>query len=389
MFTLIVLLSVLFGGALSVLGGHGDPARAAASADSVIFIHRDYDVHIRRNGDVDVNERWEVAFSGATYQTATTGVFLGHTRGVQFDHVIGADTNSEHTANVTGAQGAPIAIISWTFPPTKDATRIFTIPYTLHGALGLNSAQAWLDRHFFDGPGRGSYQVKASRVTVTLPAAAGASDVQVKASYPNVQIKSGTVDTTTVFAEGQSLNSGQPLEVEVVFPRTEIDASVPRPSWQQSDTPPAPPTPLEAIATSTPTPSATSTGGIGTVLFGNVGLVLAVGIVIIVVLGFIAWRLSRRVAVGIRELADLRSGEGIPDDMAIEDIPEDESPLVTKPLPAINLDFGQVEWPGKDDEPDLEALGLRPLERTEEENPDEGASPRGTGAPSGVGQGGE
>jgi len=132
---------------------------------------------------------------------------------------------------------------------------------------------------------------------------------------------------------------------------------------------------------------------------------MAVGLVIIAILGFIAWRLSRRVRAGLEELAALRAGDGADGEVVDMDLPDDETPFQTKPLPAINLDFGAVEWPQQHEEPDLEALGLHPLDTgkdgpisrvgepwDEHDAPPGGDAPeaeRGTGAPSGVGQGGE
>jgi len=369
------------------------PARAA---DGVSFVHRDYDLQIQRNGDVTVAERWQVRFSGGPYVSATLGVFLTHAQTVDFDHVTGADAKSEHVATVEDSQGHAIEQISWTFPAARDETRVFTIPYTLHGAIAQNQTQAWLDRHFFDGPGRGSFPVAAARVTVTLPTAGG--DVQVKSDYAGAPLQVSHPSNTTVALDAQNLNSGQLLEVEVAFARTQLDASVLRPTWQHGDTPPSLPTKLDSAAAPAPAPSIGPTNPVEG-FFANVGLVLAVGLVIVAILGFLAWRIAKRLAADIRELGGEQAASGSADD----EVDEAGLPLITKPLPAIDLNFGEVEWPTKHEEPDFEALGLHPLEEgasgpisrvgVHEDEHDDGhdADPpeaeRGTGAISGVGEG--
>jgi hypothetical protein len=370
------------------------PARAAG--DGVSFLRRDYDLQIQHNGDVAVAEHWQVRFSGSSYTSATLGVLLTHTQSVDFKPVEGADPQSERVARVTDGEGHAIEQISWTFPAAQDATRAFTIPYTLHAAIGRNTTQAWLDRHFFDGPGRGSFPVSATHVTVTLPDAAGA-DVQVKAVYPGAQPQISHPSDTMIAVDSQNMNSGQLLEVEVVFPRAQLDANVARPAWQQGDTPPTPPTALDRVASGEPGSSTSATNPVGAFL-SNTGLVLAVGLAIVAILGLLAWRLSARLAADLRKLAGLRAeaDEG-------EDGDDGALPAITQKLPAIDLDFGEVEWPRQDEELDLEALGLRPLETGKdgpisrvgetwdeqdlaEDSPNAG---RGPGATSGVGHDGD
>ncbi len=381
----------------------GTNTTRAAGAD-VSFLRRDYDLSIQRNGDVAVAERWQLRFSGGPYTSATLGVFLTHTQLVDFQSIQGADPNSEHVARVADSQGHAIEQISWTFPATQDTTRAFTIPYTLHAAIAQNQTQAWLDHHFFDGPGRGTYQVAATQVTVTLPVTAGAGDVQAKTAYPGAQLQTSRPSDTTVVVQGQNLNSEQLLEVAVIFPRDLLDASAAKPAWQRSDTPPNPPTPLDADISLGSSPAISGSGPAS--FLSNVGLVLAVGLVILAILGFLAWRLSKRLAADIRELAAIKAGS--PMDEAEDDSP---GPAITKQLPAIDLNFGEVEWPTRDEELDLSALGLHPLDMEAAANEandaaagdggDNGSpsgahgagenddSRRGAGATSGVGSGDE
>jgi hypothetical protein len=398
---MVVLPMIALVFALAV-GMTGARAAGHASSNTVSFLRRDYALQVQPNGDVTVAERWQVHFTGGPYRSATVGVFLSNTQAVDFQSVVGADPNSEQVARVADAQGHPIEQISWTFPAAQDETRTFTIPYTLHAAIGQNQSQAWLDAHLFDGPGRGDWSVAATQVTVTLPAAAG-SDVQARTAYPGAQLQtsqSSQTGQTTVTVQGQNLNSGQLLEVAVIFPRRALDAAASKPTWQHSDTPPNPPTPLEAATSPSTEPNQGSSGQAG--FLGDVWLVFGIGLFILAVLGFLAWRLSRRLSADIRELADLRAGTGAEaqdDDAAL--------PAITAHLPAIDLDFGEVEWPTSQEEPDLEALGLHPLETgrngpisrvghyedaaeiARENGPQQQDNARGTGATSGVGSEGD
>lgn len=387
---MLVLLAVVSAMALVWMSAH--PARA--DAGSVTLLRRDYDVRIRSNGDVAVAEQWQVQFSGGPFTAATLGVFLTHCDGMDFQPVVGADAHSEQVTRVTDSAGHGVMQIAWTFPAAKDTIRSFTIPYTLHGAIGLNATQAWLDRHFFDGPGRGAFAVGATKVTVTLPAPAN-SPPQVKATYPNGQLQTSQPNASTAAVEGANLNSGNLLEVEVVFPRGLIDANVKRPAWQQGDAPPTPPTALTLESPVVTSPSAESGGPIAALL-DNVGLVLALGLALLAILLFVAWWLAHRLGANIRELQQLRTGAPVVGAGGVS--------LDTAPLPAIDLDFGEVEWPGRHEEPDLQALGLHPLDAAQYPDsvqPDENVpremgdgdrvhsdeGPRGAGATSGVGSG--
>jgi hypothetical protein len=379
------------------------PARAAGprsvASDSVSFLRRDYDLRIQPSGDVAVTERWKVHFTGGPFTNASLGVFLSHAGAVAFQPIDGADSGSERVATLVDSQKHEVQQISWTFPATRDAERAFTITYTLRQAIGQNSTQAWLDRHLFDGPGRSTYPVGAMRVTVTLPAAASGGDVQVRSAYPGAQLQVSRPSATTVQLDGQNLNAGNLLEVAVIFPRNLLESSAPRPAWQKDDAPPNPPTALDTVTSVGSDVPTSNTNPVATFL-GNIGLVLAAGLIVIAILGLIAWRLTKRLSGEVQKLAAIKAEGGATDGEAVDGDGEPALPLATKPLPAIDLDFGQVEWPKQQEQLDLDALGLHPLEMgrngpisrigyLEDDNDgDSGTAnetPRGTSATSGVG----
>jgi hypothetical protein len=227
--------------ALVVIATLTSPGSARAAGKGVSFEHRDYNASIQPSGDVAVSERWVVQFTGGPFTTAHLDLYLAQTSGIDFGTVDGATPGSQQVRDITDDSGAAMREITWEYPAVQDTSKGFTIPYTIHGALGLNDSQAWLDWHFLDGNGRSDYAVASSTITETLPSAAPGA-IQVSATYPGQQPQTTTPTDHSATITAQGLNSGQSLEALIVFPRSELDASVQRPSWQQGDAPPTLPT---------------------------------------------------------------------------------------------------------------------------------------------------
>ncbi|MGZ3581943.1 MAG: DUF2207 domain-containing protein, partial [Ktedonobacterales bacterium] len=217
------------------------PVRAVGS---VSYEQRDYALQVLPNGDVAVVERWKVHFAGGPFHHAFLQIYLARTTGIDFGTATGASAGTQEVSNSTDDQGNPVQKVEWDFPSTQDASRSFDIPYTIHGGLGIGTSQAWLDWHFLDPGSQESFAVDESTVTVTLPAATKASDLDVKATDPDTQPVIKTVNAQSVQASVQHVAASNPFEVMVAFPRSEIMESVQRQPWQATDTPPAPPTSL-------------------------------------------------------------------------------------------------------------------------------------------------
>jgi predicted membrane protein DUF2207 len=312
---------------------------AAHPRTGVSFQRRSYDVRIARNGDVMVRERWDTTFSGGSFDSATLGVYLAHTTGIDFAAVEGATPGSEKVADVDDKAGSRVRQLTWSFPAAHDESRTFTIPYTIHGALAQNTSKVWLDWHFLDGAGRSAIQANAVSITITPPAGLSASDVQAQAVAP------GATFTPTIGASGvvaisaQSQTSGESLEALVVLPRSALDATVKRPYWQHSDTPPMLPTALgEASLPASPQ------GDFWSGLFPNFALVIGVGLAIAILLLGLAWWLTRRLRRNVVELSQ---------SLAAQEEPEMYS---TGELPAINLDFDEISLPPPAEQPQIEGL---------------------------------
>jgi Predicted membrane protein (DUF2207) len=314
---------------------------SAHPRSGVSFQRRSYDVHIARNGDVTVRERWDTTFSGGPFDSATLGVYLAHTTGVDFSAVEGATPGSEKATDVDDKAGSRIRQLTWSFPPAHDESRTFTIPYTIHGAVAQNSSKAWLDWHFLDGAGRSAIQASSVTITITPPAALSAGDVQAQAVYPGATLKPTVGTSGAVSISTQSLNSGASLEALVVLPRSALDASVKRPYWQRSDAPPTLPTRLGDDPSQGNT---SSQGDFWSGLLSNFALVIGIGAVIAALLIGIAWWLTRRLRHSVAELS--------------QSLAENDEPEIIKTgeLPAIYLNFDEISLPPPAEQPQIEGL---------------------------------
>jgi hypothetical protein len=307
----------------------------------VSFQRRSYDVRIARNGDVTVRERWDTTFSGGPFDSATLGVYLAHTTGVDFSAVEGATPGSEKATDVDDKAGSRIRQLTWSFPAAHDESRTFTIAYTIHGAMAQNSSKAWFDWHFLDGAGRSAIQANSVAITITPPAALSVGDVQAQAVYPGATLKPTVGTGGAVTISTQSLNSGASLEALIVLPRSALDASIKRPYWQRSDTPPTLPTRLgDEISQS----ATSSQGDFWSGLLSNFALVMGLGIAIAALLIAVAWWLTRRLRHNVAELT--------------QSLAEKDEPAIYKTgeIPAINLNFDEISLPPPAEQPQIEGL---------------------------------
>jgi hypothetical protein len=283
-----------------------------------------------------VRERWDTTFAGGPFTSATLGVYMSRTTGIDFSAVEGATPGSEKVSDVEDKAGSRVRQLTWVFPAARDESRTFTIPYTIHGAMALSASKAWFDWHFLDGAGRSAIQADAVAITITPPAALSASDVQAQAVYPGATLTPVVGSTGAVTVSGQTLSSGASLETLVVLPRGALDSTVKRPYWQRSDTPPTLPTPLGDVAA----PSSAQ-GDFWSGLLSNFALVIGIGLVIAALLIAIAWWLTRRLRRNVAELSQ---------SLAAQDKPE---VYATGELPAINLDFDEISLPPPADQPEI------------------------------------
>lgn len=266
---------------------------AHAVSGTVTFVQRNYAVQIQANGDVQVVEHWQVRFSGGPFHTAHLDLHMLRTNGIDFGTVTGATPGSQHTSQTTDAAGNPMAELIWDYAPTQDTTRSFDIPYTIHGALQVGTDQAWLDWTFLD-PGSGeTLAVNSATVTMTLPADAPSNTLGVQATDPDAAPTTSTPDARTATASVQSVVAGDPFEVEVAFPRSLLAASVQRPKWQTSDTPPQLQQPQTGSGGGPYTGNPGSNGGSAPSILPGVSNLCGCGFIPLIIIGLIIFSLFR------------------------------------------------------------------------------------------------
>ncbi len=160
---------------------------AAQASKSVVVERRDGDVTILPSGDVRMVETWVVQFHGGPFhnafrtidtsrveQVADVGISEGdqtysRTSGGSADNTVTVDANSRYTT------------ITWYFPSATDATRTFTLHYTLRGVVRIypGGDQFW---YKFIEADR-AYPINAAHVAEHLPAAFTADQIKL-ATYP-------------------------------------------------------------------------------------------------------------------------------------------------------------------------------------------------------------
>lgn len=239
------------------------PARAEGRAQTIHYERRDYTVTILPTGGVSVVEHWQVHVTGDPIDAASLQIYLAHTTGIDFGQIAGA--SGQTVMSSYGRLDNPVRRVDWTFPPTQDAphnfdipyttvnaTHSFDIPYTIHGALGITTNQAWFDWHFVMGrseagfmPWSGGENIDDEcTITLIVPATTRKGDLSVHATYQDAAPTVHILDATTVQIHVQRAQGigNSPIEVMTAFPRSDLNASVPRQSWQMTDVPPTPPT---------------------------------------------------------------------------------------------------------------------------------------------------
>lgn len=262
------LVTTLFTGCLALVAGIAFAAPAPRLARSqtlangtVTYVERDYTVNIQSDGSVRVSETWDVRFTGGPFTHAFLALYTAGTKSISFGTVTGADAGSQQISSTTDSAGNTQEEVSWNFPATTDGERTFTIPYTLTGALGVGTDVAWFDWHFLDGGSTTGMPVQQSKIAIAIPQA-GANNEQAYTASAGGTVTTNVTSGQPVQVTGTDLTSNQPLEVEVVFPRSALDASVQAPSWQVGEMPPTPPTPLQ-VATNPNSGGDTSPNGGG------------------------------------------------------------------------------------------------------------------------------
>ncbi len=205
---------------------------------------RDGDITILPNGDVRVVETWRVQFHGSPpFTYAYREIPLNKVEDITDWSV--AENGREYvrsggkeagTFNLerNGVGRHKSIRITWHFPPTENSTRVFTLSYTLKGAL-------WIDQDFdrffwkFIESDR-SYTIESATVKLHLPARFQPQDVHL-ATFLNAKEQSGTArlqpDGQTIVFHSGPFPGGTEWEIQATWPHGFVRAAPP--SWEKEE----------------------------------------------------------------------------------------------------------------------------------------------------------
>jgi uncharacterized membrane protein YgcG len=198
---------------------------------SVVVPRRDVDITIQSNGDVRMNETWQVQFIGGPYTFAFRGIALERVEAidqfqvsegeVEYQRISPAGHNTFSVYPDRGQQ-----IVKWYFAPTRDTTRVFNIAYTLRGALRIYDGgdQFWWKVIEKDR----AYTIQATTITLHLPAFF--EPHRLRAAITTGRGTTTIQDGQTLVFTSQDLKPGNELEVRAQFPHGVVPATPP--AWQ-------------------------------------------------------------------------------------------------------------------------------------------------------------
>jgi len=227
-------LLILLGAALLV-------ALTGCRAKSVQVLRRSGEFFIAPNGQVQVVETWEVRFRGGPFHRASRTIPFNRLDGVTDWQI--AEGGQPYRQVENSAQAAPGTFwveetatqsrVVWVFPETTNATRTFTLRYTLQGALRLATAG---DRFFYTFiEADRSYPIEEAQAIVHLPAAFPRAALET-ATFRNAEPSHDEVtfpDASTVVFRTRGLAAGDAWEVGVAWPHGAVHAAPP--AWQQAE----------------------------------------------------------------------------------------------------------------------------------------------------------
>lgn len=204
----------------------------AAQTKSVVVQHRNADMRLQLNGDVQVIETWGVQFSGGPFTTAYRSIPLNKVDSINswsvadetqsYQQVDKGSNKQPYTFEYTIGDGVMKA--TWFFPSTTDQTRTFKIGYTLQGALRIDPSGDEFYWKFIEADRQ--YPIAASRVVLHLPE--GFKAGQLKATtYRNGTEQAGArvIDDRTIEFAGESFSSGTEWEIRAQFPPGVVKAN--------------------------------------------------------------------------------------------------------------------------------------------------------------------
>jgi hypothetical protein len=157
-FTIILLISLFF----------ATPVLAAKSYYAERF---DTQIEIQENGSAIITETVEFHFSGDPFTFAFREISATETDGITF-----LDASMDGVSMPQGTQAGQVEVeagnplkVTWHFPATSDASRVFTVRYQADGVIRKGNADTLIWRAI---PESHDYSISHSTITLTFPSKA-------------------------------------------------------------------------------------------------------------------------------------------------------------------------------------------------------------------------
>ncbi len=196
---------------------------AAAATKSLQWTRLDSEITVLPNGDLQVVETNVINFTSGTFTYGYRDIDTSRLTGVSNIQVT---EQGQPLRVVTSEPDDNVFRITYYFSAASNEERTFKIAYTIQGATRYYSGgdQVYWVAVYSD---RNGYPVLNSRVTVTLPQ--GATATQAATYGANATVSGSGESVVTAVANG-SIDSGEQLEIRVQFPHGIITGQAP--PWQ-------------------------------------------------------------------------------------------------------------------------------------------------------------
>ncbi len=196
---------------------------ALGQSKSLEWTRLDADVTVLQNGDLQVKETNVIHFTSGTFTFGYRDIDMQ-----RIDNITGVSVteNGQPLKIETGMTGTNKYRIKYYFSTAQNQTRTFVINYTAQGATRYYAGG---DQVYWTGvyADRSGFAAQNSKLTITLPSGATASEIG--AYGPRASV-TGKGESVVVATASESIPSGQEFEIRAQFPHGVITGSAP--AWQ-------------------------------------------------------------------------------------------------------------------------------------------------------------
>jgi uncharacterized membrane protein len=217
------------------------PAPLLAQSSGLVVEQRNGDITILDNGSIAFVETWDVQFPDEPFTFISREIPRKHLETISDWEIRegnqvytpsepSSDDKQAGTFTVTTTEQS--IKITWFFHPTANASRTFTLRYTIQGGLAIGDEHDQFRWQFIE-PYR-IYPIQAAHVVVHLPADFDVEDLDVSTyRYLDLPEEANIEDGQTVVFAAESFRPGDEWELRVGFPHGVVPAEPP--AWQQAE----------------------------------------------------------------------------------------------------------------------------------------------------------